>query len=246
MIVLAVCITLLAVAGSPARARLPHKARSKRRWWKSGSVGTRQSKAAELDMGLMLSEVATRLRSGASVESAWHHTVVRLMAGSTVTRSIEIGLNENGVPRALHAIWLNPNVLRGGPMRFAFASRLARNRNLGVRFGIPPAVAACRLSQASGAPAAHILDACASGVTEAVEAAAERKVALAAPKATARMLAWLPLLGLALGWALGAAPLAFLFGTGLGKACLAAGLASECIGLMWVNRLSRKAEEEAW
>ncbi|REE97088.1 hypothetical protein DFJ69_2544 [Thermomonospora umbrina] len=65
---------------------------------------------------------------------------------------------------------------------------------------------------------------------------------LAGPRATARLLAGLPLLGLALGVALGADPLAFLLGTIPGMLCLLSGIGLDVVGLWWTHRLARSAE----
>lgn len=71
---------------------------------------------------------------------------------------------------------------------------------------------------------------------------AEVAAQLAGPRATARLLAMLPLLGLAMGAALGARPLAFLLGTVPGVACLIAGLGLDLLGLWWTRRLVAGAE----
>lgn len=63
---------------------------------------------------------------------------------------------------------------------------------------------------------------------------------LAGPRATARLLAILPVLGLLLATALGAAPLAFLLGTGLGRACLVLGVGLDVAGVVWTARLVRR------
>lgn len=70
---------------------------------------------------------------------------------------------------------------------------------------------------------------------------ARREVAaqLAAPRATTRLLAALPVLGMALSTALGQRPLSFLFGSGYGIACLVAGVAVDVAGIVWTSRLAR-------
>lgn len=65
---------------------------------------------------------------------------------------------------------------------------------------------------------------------------------LAGPRATARLLAVLPLPGLAMAAALGASPLRFLFGTAPGVACLVVGIALDVLGLRWTGRLASNAE----
>lgn len=64
---------------------------------------------------------------------------------------------------------------------------------------------------------------------------------LSAPRATSRMLAVLPLAGLALGFAFGGDPLAFLLGTALGQAVLCAGVSLACFGVWWSERIARAA-----
>ncbi len=66
---------------------------------------------------------------------------------------------------------------------------------------------------------------------------------LAGPRATAVLLALLPLFGLSMGGALGADPLAVLLGTPIGRGCLALGVLLEAIGLLWTARITRRAEQ---
>ena len=65
---------------------------------------------------------------------------------------------------------------------------------------------------------------------------------LAGPRATAVLLALLPVFGLAMGNALGADPLAVLVGTPVGRGCLVLGLLLEVAGLLWTARITRRAE----
>ncbi len=60
---------------------------------------------------------------------------------------------------------------------------------------------------------------------------------LAGSRASTALLAALPLLGLALGAAMGADPLGLLLGTPAGVALLAIGAALEAAGLLWVRRI---------
>ncbi|MFE9771438.1 type II secretion system F family protein [Streptomyces sp. NPDC005931] len=74
---------------------------------------------------------------------------------------------------------------------------------------------------------------------------ADLRAQLAGARATALMLAGLPVLGLGLGTALGADPLRILLHTPSGLGCLAAGGVLEGLGLWWVIRIVRGAEEAA-
>ncbi len=62
---------------------------------------------------------------------------------------------------------------------------------------------------------------------------------LASARATARLLAVLPLFALALGAAAGARPWEFLLGHPVGLACLTAGLTCGYAGLAWIEGLAR-------
>ena len=74
------------------------------------------------------------------------------------------------------------------------------------------------------------------------DAEAARQTALAGPRATVRLLTWLPFLGLGLGLLLGVDPVEVLLGTPWGVAALAAGLALTAAGRIWSARLVRAAE----
>jgi tight adherence protein B len=65
---------------------------------------------------------------------------------------------------------------------------------------------------------------------------------LAGPRATARLLAGLPVLGLSMAAGLGMRPLDFLFGGPAGTACLVLGIALDGCGLWWTSRLVTRAE----
>lgn len=64
---------------------------------------------------------------------------------------------------------------------------------------------------------------------------------LAGPTATAYLLSALPLVGIALGTALGADPLGFLLGTTSGRVVLAIGVAMDCAGVVWTSRITAAA-----
>ncbi|HEX5346366.1 MAG TPA: type II secretion system F family protein [Pseudonocardiaceae bacterium] len=117
-----------------------------------------------------------------------------------------------------------PAVLRSvgpAPLR-AWLGRLADAWLLADRYGIP---------------LADLLDAVRSDTEHRVRFAAEVQARLAGPRATAAVLAGLPLLGLALGQAVGAAPLRVLCQTVVGQVLLVIGTAATCIGVLWSARL---------
>jgi len=104
-------------------------------------------------------------------------------------------------------------------------------------------LAACwQAAEESGAGLAQAVERIA--VTLQAEEALRREVRaqLAGPRATARMLAGLPALGLLLGAALGARPLEVLLHTVYGVGCLVAGILLAAAGVVWIDRLARAAE----
>jgi tight adherence protein B len=64
---------------------------------------------------------------------------------------------------------------------------------------------------------------------------------LAGPRATARLLALLPVLGVVMAAALGADPLHVLLHTALGAVCLVLGVGLELVGLWWTGRIVARA-----
>ncbi|HET6393603.1 MAG TPA: pilus assembly protein TadB [Blastococcus sp.] len=69
----------------------------------------------------------------------------------------------------------------------------------------------------------------------------ELRTATAGPRASAMLLAGLPLVGLAMGSGVGADPWRVLTTTGPGQVLLVVGVALELLGLLWSERLVRRA-----
>ncbi|GAA4562148.1 type II secretion system F family protein [Planotetraspora kaengkrachanensis] len=65
---------------------------------------------------------------------------------------------------------------------------------------------------------------------------------LAGPRATARMLAGLPVLGLLMAAGLGMSPVSFLLGSPAGLGCLVLGIALDATGVWWTGRLVAGAQ----
>ncbi len=102
-------------------------------------------------------------------------------------------------------------------------------------------LAAARLAAATGAPLAMVLDRVGAALAEEADIAGVRRAAFAGPRATARLLAWLPAFGVLLGMALGADPLGVLLDGRAGSGLLAAAGALSWCGCRWSRRVLRSA-----
>ncbi|MFE9607838.1 type II secretion system F family protein [Streptomyces sp. NPDC006012] len=104
-------------------------------------------------------------------------------------------------------------------------------------------LAACwRVAVDQGAGLAAGLDRLDAALRAERDRRADLRAQLAGPRATAVMLAALPVLGLLLGTAMGADPLRVLLHTGAGLGCLVIGGLFEVAGLWWTARIVRGAE----
>lgn len=102
-----------------------------------------------------------------------------------------------------------------------------------------------RMSESAGAPLATSLERAAEHAEERIDALLGRQSALAAPRATGRILSWLPLLGLGLGVLMGSDPVSVLTGSILGALTGLLGLGLAFAGRRWTAALVHRAEVES-
>ena len=102
-----------------------------------------------------------------------------------------------------------------------------------------------RMSESAGAPLATSLERAAEHAEERIDALLGRQSALAAPRATGRILSWLPLLGLGLGVLMGSDPVGVLTGSVLGALTGLLGLGLAFAGRRWTAALVHRAEAES-
>jgi tight adherence protein B len=174
----------------------------------------------------VMTEVAARLRAGAPVYRAWQVVLARAgFADGPIRDRVDLDAAFDRWSTAA-----TPGRWRGrGPRADEIAAQLLALRT------------ATRLADHLGAPLADVLDRCSVGVVAAGQAEAARRVALAGPTSTARLLTALPLVGLLLGVALGVDPGSALLDGGLGSAAGLAGLALLVVGHRWTSRLVEAA-----
>ena len=103
-------------------------------------------------------------------------------------------------------------------------------------------VLAWRMSARTGAPLAEVLARVRADLADGAATRRDVQAAVAGPKASASLLALLPMLGLALGAAMGADPVAILIATPAGRILLCLGVVLDAAGVLWSNRLVRRAQ----
>lgn len=172
-------------------------------------------------------DVASLLRAGSSPAQAWW-------------QGAQVRVDDRAVPHldALTQQFLGAHADTGsagiGRRRSSADAKAAAQQAAGI-------VAACTVAQQTGAPLAPVLETVARSVVLAEQGRTEREAALAGPRSTARVLGWLPVLGIALGVVLGADPISFLLGSPLGLVTAAAGFALMAVGRRWIRHLIARA-----
>lgn len=97
------------------------------------------------------------------------------------------------------------------------------------------------VSERSGAPAAEMILRYAAAQRDALDAERERRIAMAGPRSTVRVLSWLPLIGVGLGMLIGVRPLELI--TGLpGQLSIGAGLLLYGVGRWWMRTMMLRAQ----
>ncbi|MCC2335521.1 type II secretion system F family protein [Cellulomonas wangsupingiae] len=111
----------------------------------------------------------------------------------------------------------------------------------GERSRVRAVVAGAHVAAETGAPLADVLEDLAEAVAADAEQSGEIAAALAGPRATARVLTFLPALGLLVGAAMGARPWQVLTDGALGSVLGLVGVGLVVVGRLWVGALLRRA-----
>ncbi|MBO9555465.1 MAG: type II secretion protein F [Cellulomonas sp.] len=189
--------------------------------------------------------MSAQLRSGAGPAAAWARAL-GIAAGSTGVPTPE-GLLAATAPSAASSRWQRPVRAVLGPLATPLAGRSVplvagnRERLAAHRERVAAVLAATTLADDLGAPLAAVLERLAGAVAADAEAEAEVRAAVAGPRATARVLTWLPLLGLVVGAALGADPVGAVARGGAGALAALLGVALLVAGRAWTGALLRRA-----
>jgi tight adherence protein B len=257
----ALAAAAMLAAGGPIASRRGHfretsRPRSRGSRWATGAAGIALAAAlpvlvssggpsALFDVAGLAAVTAlvgwlTRRRRADAANRRRHDAVVGLCGA--LAAELRAGLPAN--PALLRACseWVEFSAVAraarlGGDIPTAFRSLAERPGADGLR----AIAAAWAVAAHSGASLARVLDRLVDGLRDQRAARTEVEAALAPPRATARMLAVLPVFGVALGSAMGTHPVSFLIHTGPGRACLLTGLVLALAGVAWVERLAQAA-----
>jgi tight adherence protein B len=102
--------------------------------------------------------------------------------------------------------------------------------------------ACLRVGIHSGSGLATSVSRLAQSLREAQETRYQLEAELAGPRATARMLAFLPVVGIGLGYLMGAQPLTWLISSPLGWVTLVTGIGLTTLGVWWTSVIASRVE----
>lgn len=114
----------------------------------------------------------------------------------------------------------------------------AAARRSALRFEWDRLALCWQLAAEHGLSIAVLMRAVQTDIAERQRFSARMQAGMAGARATAAILAGLPLVGVALGELIGAAPVSFLTGSAAGGWLLVAGVTLVCCGLLWADRIT--------
>lgn len=208
--------TGVAHSGNALRHEPPRRRRAGEGWSLGPNRATEGQGAgsAAADAATSVRTLAVLLQAGALPAVAWRH------------------LAETG---DVHAARVVARIESGVPLVSAIEAEGGAWADL---------AAAWEIASIVGAPLADVLRVLAESLQDAASASDDVRIALAEPAGTARLLLWMPIAGLLLGFALGFDTLGVIFTNPLGAACVVAGLGLVFAARRWTRRLLRKAQPE--
>lgn len=204
---------------------------------RAGVLSTMGVVAAAAVMGLVLrhAEAAAVRRRRTEVARAASTLAVQLRAGVVATEALASAAEDWPVLQAA----ARTQQLGGDPAEVW----LLESRRPGLR-GLADLSRGWRLCARSGAPLAPALERIAEALATEDGLGLTVTAELAAPRATARIMAVLPLVGLGIGFALGGDPVRFLLDTTTGRTCLLTGTLLAAAGVAWIEWIAGRVAKD--
>lgn len=230
----------LARLASPAPLAHRPAGRPPRSWWAPAPVAGAVAGVASRSvlLGLAAAVVGLAVCRAAAARRARRRTAAHRAAASELVGALSAELRAGAAPREALAVVAAafPEVAAAARSPAADPAAALRRAADGEPLLADVAVA-WQVTEATGAalagPAEHLAAAARSAETLRRELDGQ----LAGPRATAALLAVLPLAGVLLGSALGADPAAFLLATPAGRGCLLGGAVLVAVGVGWTEAL---------
>lgn len=175
-------------------------------------------------------------RDGASLAAALEVLIAELRVGGHPAAACAVAAGEVDGPVA--------TVFSEAAARARLGADAAdglRSQRPGLNAELDRVAAAWRLAEERGVALAELLDAVRRDLTGRARFRSRTQAGLAGARSTAAVLAGLPLLGIALGQAIGAAPVTLLLRDTMGGVLLLVGTVLVCAGLWWTERITAKA-----
>jgi len=180
---------------------------------------------------------AREAERGAAVE-ACAALAAELRAGRAPYQALEVAAGLALGPSRDTLAAASATAVLGGDV----AGVLLRSGDAGAVAGVLRSLAACwTVCAGSGSGLAAAVERLEQGLRAERDQRRALQAELAGPRATAAMLAILPVGGLVLAAGLGADPVRVLLHTPVGWVCLTAGLGLDAVGLAWTSRLVARA-----
>ncbi|MBT2585466.1 hypothetical protein J7I86_06335 [Arthrobacter sp. ISL-95] len=230
--------------GEPAGRTRHSNARPRTRLVRPG----RRKRPEPLSLGVLVQQLAALLRGGRGAFRLWEELWIVHGSrhiedggtGSATEKGISVLSNEAlqvlAAARAASTVGNSAAEAIRSTAAKAYPRRGSSERRVWME------LAACLdIAETSGCPLADLLTRFAAQLEAEEDSEAARQTALAGPKATVRLLSWLPVFGLGLGMALGVDPLGILLNNFLGVATFAVGLLLTAAGRVWSSRLVTSA-----
>jgi tight adherence protein B len=223
----AACLVVAVLVASPsADRRLLRVSRpgGGPRW---SRVPLRRRRPRAADGADVVSELATLLRAGLPPSRAWAAAAASTRGDAAVDAALAAAAREAAAGADVAGVLRRAAPGSADPVTTRFLHALS---------------ASWQVAASTGAPTAAVLDRLAATLREEADLRDARATAMAAPRASARVLVALPVVGLVLGQLVGAAPLQMLVGSGVGRVCALVGGLLSLAAWWWTRRLVLAAQ----
>lgn len=247
--------TLLALAAllSPRPSLAVARLRSRRDAPPDGPAGRRRGPRVSPRRHVMLPAVGCGIASAGAAELAGGAPVLPAFAGLLAGATAGFLVSKAAVRRQRRrqdaaavefVATLAADIRAGQPPAEALASAMAAV-DTEASLVSPGIEAVWAVSARSGAPVAAVLDRMEQDLQARVRQHREVASQLAGARATAALLALLPVLGVGLGTAMGARPLQVLLAEPAGQVALVVGVGLDAVGVLWTSRIVGRAGGDA-